>query len=138
MAANAAAAAAILPPVLIVMPPAPIIAPPAYKTTLAMVTETIGALPSLHSRPNHSNIRALERDLFDKLQAIQSAQSDEWGYRGLAEQPAEYAMKSATPWTDANNPGPHRPLGLNAQLTHDAETIYEQRWSSQKQWRWQQ
>ena len=34
-------------------------------------------------------------------------------------------MKSATPWTDANNPGPHRPVGLNAQLTHDAETIYD-------------
>ena len=103
-----------------------------------MVTETIGVLPSLHPRPNHSNICALEWDLFNKLRAIQSAQSDEWGYRGLAEQPAEYAMKSATPWTDANNPGPHRPVGLNAQLTHDAETIYEQRWSSQKQWRWQQ
>lgn len=123
--AAAAAAAALLPAAPIIAPPAPIIAPPAYETTLAMATETIGALPSLHPRPNHSNIRALERDLFDKLQAIQSAQSDEWGYRGLAEQPAEYAMKSATPWTDANNPGPHRPVGLNAQLTRDAETIYD-------------
>ena len=124
-AAAAAAAAAMLPAVPIIAPQAPIIAPPAYETTLAMATETIGTLPSLHPRPNHSNIRALERDLFDKLQAIQSAQSDEWGYRGLAEQPAEYAMKSATPWTDANNPGPHRPVGLNAQLTRDAETIYD-------------
>ena len=124
-AAAAAAAAAILPPAPLVAPPVPIIAPPAYETTLAMATETIGPLPSLHPRPNHSNIRALERDLFDKLQAIQSAQSDEWGYRGLAEQPTEYAMKSATPWTDAINPGPHRPVGLNAQLTRDAETIYD-------------
>lgn len=104
---------------------APVIAPPAYETTLAMATDTIGTLPSLHPRPNHSNIRALERDLFDKLQAIQSAQSDEWGYRGLAEQPAEYAMKSLTPWEDAPNPGPHRIVGLNAQLTRDAEAIYD-------------
>ena len=133
MAANIPPAAAILPaaaiPVAaaILAPPIvePPIAPPAYETTLAMATDTIGNLPTLHPRPNHSNIRALERDLFDKLQAIQSAQSDEWGYRGLAEQPAEYAMKSATPWMDAPNPGPHRSVGLNAQLTRDAEAIYD-------------
>ena len=128
MAANAAAvaAAAVLPADPIIAPPAQFIAPPAYETTLAMATETIGALPSLHPHPNCSNIWALEWDLFDKLQAIQSAQLDKWGYWGLTKQPAEYAMKLSTPWTDANNPGPHRPIGLNAQLTHDAETIYVQ------------
>ena len=126
-AATAAAAAAV--PInpnnsAIAAAAAPVIAPPAYKTMLAMATNTIGTLPSLHSLPNHSNIRALECDLFDKLQAIQSAQSDEWGYRGLADQPAEYAMKSLTPWVDAPNPGPHCIIGLNAQLTRDAEAIY--------------
>ena len=116
-----------IPPAVPPAVPPPIaapIAPPAYETTLAMATDTIGNLPTLHPRPNHSNIRALERNLFDKLQAIQSAQSDEWGYRGLAEQPNEYAMKSAIAWTDAPNPGPHRSVGLTAQLTRDAETIY--------------
>ena len=123
-AAMAAAAAA--DPMLHALPVAPVfIAPPSYETTLAMATTTIAILPSLHPRPNHSSIRALERDLFDKLQAIQSSQSEEWGFRGLAEQPAEYALKSATPWTDAPNPGPHRPVGLNAQLTRDAETIFD-------------
>jgi hypothetical protein len=33
-------------------------------------------------------------------------------------------MKSLTPWVDAPNPGPHRIVGLNAQLTRDAEAIY--------------
>ena len=123
-AAMAAAAAA--DPMLHALPVAPVfIAPPSYETTLAMATTTIAILPSLHPRPNHSSIRALERNLFDKLQAIQSSQSEEWGFRGLAEQPAEYALKSATPWTDAPNPGPHRPVGLNAQLTRDAETIFD-------------
>ena len=82
MVANTTAVAATVP----VLPAAPIIAPlariitlSAYEPTLAMGTETIGALLSLHPRPNHSNIRALEQDLFDKLQAIQSVQSDEWG-----------------------------------------------------------
>ena len=121
-----AAAAAADPMLHDALPVAPVfIAPPSYETTLAMATTTIAILPSLHPHPNHSSIRALERDLFDKLQAIQSSQSEEWGFRGLAEQPAEYALKSATPWTDAPNPGPHRPVGLNAQLTRDAETIFD-------------
>jgi hypothetical protein len=33
-------------------------------------------------------------------------------------------MKSATAWMDAPNPGPHCSVGLNAQLTRDAEAIY--------------
>ena len=37
----------------------------------------------------------------------------------------EASPSRATPWTDAINPGPHRPVGLNAQLTRDAETIYD-------------
>ena len=34
-------------------------------------------------------------------------------------------MKLATPLNDANNPGPHCPIGLNAQLTHNTETNYD-------------
>jgi hypothetical protein len=50
---------------------------------------------------------------------------DEWGYRVLAEQPAEYAMKSASAWIDAPNLGPRRSVGLSAQLTRDAKAIYD-------------
>ncbi len=86
MAANAAT---ILPAAPIIAPPVPIIVPPAYETTRAIATKTICELSSLHPCLNHSNMWALEQDLFDKLQAIQSARSDEWGYQGLAKQPAE-------------------------------------------------
>ncbi len=47
-----------------------------------------------------------------------------WGFCGLAEQPAEYALKSATPWAVSPNPGPHRPVDLAAQPSRDAEATY--------------
>ena len=115
----AAAAAAIIPAAV----PAAIIAP-AYEIDYDTATAAIGTLPSLHPRPSHTNIRALERALFDRLETLQSTQSEEWGFRGLAEQPAEYALKSATPWVHSPNPGLHRALGLNAGETRDAEALY--------------
>jgi hypothetical protein len=81
-------------------------------------------LQSLHPCPSHASIRALERDLFKKLETLQSTQSEEWGFRGLAKQPEKYALKSATPWVHSPNPGQHHPLGLAAGATRDAEAIY--------------
>ena len=135
-AAAAAAAAAqianpVAPPVAVAQA---IIAPPSFDIDFETASATIGTLPSLHPRPSHANIRALERVLFEQLETLQSSQSEEWGFRGLAEQPAEYALKSATPWTNAPNPGPHRPIGLNAQATRDAEATYDAEkaaWQSQ-------
>lgn len=101
------------------------IPPPSFDIDFETATTTIGTLPSLHPRPSHANIRALERVLFERLETLQSSQSEEWGFRGLAEQPAEYALKSASPWINAPNPGPHRPIGLNAQATRDAEATYD-------------
>lgn len=103
---------------------APFIEPPSYDIDFETAAAAIGILPSLHPRPSHANIRALERDLFEKLETLQSTQSEEWGFRGLAEQPAEYALKSATPWVHSPNPGQHRQLGLAAGPTRDAEAIY--------------
>ena len=114
-----------------IAPPGPAIVapaaipPPSFDIDFETATSTIGTLPSLHPRPSHANIRALERVLFERLETLQSSQSEEWGFRGLAEQPAEYALKSATPWINAPNPGPHRPIGLNAQATRDAEATYD-------------
>ena len=99
--------------------------PPSYDIDFDTATAVIGTLPSLHPRPSHANIRALERDLFEKLETLQSSQSEEWGFRGLAEQPAEYALKSTIPWVHAPNPGQHRTLGLNAADTRDAEAVFE-------------
>ena len=121
--AAAAAAAAAAPPAVA----APAIIPPSYEIDFDTATSAIGTLPSLHPRPTHSNIRALERTLLERLETLQAAQSEEWGFRGLAEQPTEYALKSATPWRDSPNPGPHRQTGLDAKLTRDAEATYEAR-----------
>ena len=119
VAAAAAAAAPIV--AATATPPLAPIAELDYDT----VVTVIGVLPPLLPRPSHANIRVLERTLFERLEQLPSHQSEDWGFRGLAEQPAEYALKSATPWVDAPNPGPHRPIGLNAQLTRDAEATYE-------------
>ena len=78
-------------PVAAVVPP---IAP--YDIDYDTATAAIGILPPLTPRPSHANIRALKRDLVEKLETLQSTQSEEWGFRGLAEQPAEYALNSAT------------------------------------------
>ena len=115
-----AAAAAAMP----IVDAAPLVEPPSYDIDYDTATAAIGTLPSLHPRPSHANIRALERDLFEKLETLQSTQSEEWGFRGLAEQPAEYALKSGTAWVHSPNPGQHRPLGLAAQATRDAEAVY--------------
>jgi len=117
--ADAAAAAAGL-----IAEATPIVEPPSYDIDYDTATAAIGTLPSLHPQPSHANIRALERDLFEKLETLQSTQSKEWGFRGLAEQPAEYALKSGTAWTHSPNPGQHRPLRLAAQCTRDAEAVY--------------
>ena len=118
IAAAAAAAAAVQPAA------AALVEPPAYEIDFDIAASAIGTLPSLHPRPSHTNIRTLERVLFERLETLQSTQSEEWGFRGLAEQPAEYALKSAVPWTNAPNPGQHRQLGLNAAETRDAEATY--------------
>ena len=119
-AANAVNAAADAP----IIVAAPNVEPPSYDIDYDTATAAIGTLPSLHPRPSHANIRALERDLFEKLETLQSTQSEEWGFRGLAEQPAKYALKSVTPWVHSPNPGQHRPLGLAAGPTRDAEAVY--------------
>jgi hypothetical protein len=99
-----------------------LIEPPLYDIDFEMATAAVGTLLSLHPRPSHANIRALERDLFEKLETLQSTQLEEWGFCGLAEQPTKYALKSITPWVHSPNPGP---LGLAAGPTRNAEAIYK-------------
>lgn len=89
-----------------------------------MATSTIDTLPTLLPQPSHANIHALESVLFKCLETLQSSQSEEWGFCRLAKQPAEYALKSALPWVNVPNYGPHQPIGLTAQATQDAEATY--------------
>ena len=50
------------------------IPPPSFDIDFETATATIGTLPSLHPRPSHANIRALERVLFERLETLQSSQ----------------------------------------------------------------
>ena len=86
----------------------------------------IGSLPNLEPRPNSTNIRALTVDLVDKLTTIPSEQSADWGYSGLVEQDAIYALKTGdTAWQNWTDPGPHRTTGGTSEQQRDAETTYE-------------
>ena len=86
----------------------------------------IGILPSLAPRPSSTSIRALTTDLVDKLTTIPSEQSADWGFSGLIEQNALYALKTGgTAWLDWVNPGPHRQIGGTAEEQRDAETRWE-------------
>ena len=114
----AAATAAIMPATAILVQPS------SFDITFEMARKCIGNLLSLHPHPAHSNIWALEQDLFEKLQSMQSAQSEEWGHRGLAEQLIKYSLKANMAWTDSPNPGPHHTLGLSATDTRDAKAMY--------------
>ena len=76
VAAAAAAATAAVPAV-------PAIIPPSYEIDFDTATSAIGTLPSLHPRPTHSNIRALERALLERLETLQAAQSEEWASEDL-------------------------------------------------------
>ncbi len=50
------------------------IPPPSFDIDFETATTTIGTLPSLHPRPSHANIRALERVLFEHLETLQSSE----------------------------------------------------------------
>ena len=106
------------------IPNAPFEPPPSYESDYDTATAAIGTLPSLHPQPSHANIHTLERELFERLETLQSKQSEEWFFCGIAEQPDKYALKTPTAWVHSPNPGQHRELGLNANVTRDAEAEY--------------
>jgi hypothetical protein len=68
----------------------------------------VGVLPTLHPRPNGTNLNKLERDLVDKLSTTPSYQSMDEGYGGMVEDVMIYALRCATPWEPRADTGPHR------------------------------
>ena len=88
----------------------------------------IGVLPSLHPRPNATNIRNLEVALFERLEGMPSHQSPEFGYKGMAQQDLEYALDvPGIPWVNFSNPGEHRLADgtLTADQQRDADAIHK-------------
>jgi hypothetical protein len=60
------------------IPDAPFEPPPSYESDYDTATAAIGTLPLLHPQPSHANIHTLERELFERLETLQSKQSEEW------------------------------------------------------------
>ena len=75
----------------------------AYEVT----KQKIGVLPSLAPHLTATKIRALYTYLREQLCKILSIQSTDFGYQGMVNAPAVYALTGAPTWQDFNNPGYH-------------------------------
>ena len=69
---------------------------------------TIGVLPGLLPRPISTNIHTLTIYLCDRITSIPSYQLLEYGYMGIVEERAVYALTGAPPWVDYQDPGAAR------------------------------
>ena len=79
-------------------------------------------------RPNATNIRAVDRHLYERLSTIPSYQSAMIGYAGMAKKVKLYALDSTVPWVDFENPGPVRQGtdgSLDAGSQRNQQAIYD-------------
>jgi len=81
-----------------------------YDDTLQL----LGYVPNLGDRPTSTNIRNLREDLCDKLEAIPSHQSNDYGFCGMIESTEKYNLICPDkPWKISANPGNHRPVTVD-------------------------
>jgi hypothetical protein len=85
----------------------------------------VGVLPTLHPRPNGTNLNKLERDLVGKLSTTPSFQSMEEGYGGMVEDVLIYALRCATPWVPRTDPGPHRTINPENNTAGQADELVQ-------------
>ena len=78
--------------------------------TIEVANELVRDPPTLHPRPNKTNIRALVQYFEQKLGSVPSHQSRKFSYLGMVTQPAVYALKCNKAWTELQDPGPHRTI----------------------------
>eukprot|EP00804_Cyclotella_cryptica_P010472 CCRYP_012303-RA/>CCRYP_012303-RA protein AED:0.45 eAED:0.14 QI:0/0/0/0.6/1/1/5/0/1176 len=93
--------------------------------TFEEAKEIIGTLPSLAPRPNASNIRSLSEHLEQRLQTIPSQQSPDFGYLGLVQPAAIYALRTNEPWNNWPDPGPHPQAANTTAQQNNLRTLYE-------------
>ena len=76
--------------------------------------KSLGDAPNLVNCPTTTNIRNLQEDLCDKLEAIPSHQSNDFSFRGMIESTEKYdLMCPGKPWKIWPNPGNHRPVTVD-------------------------
>ena len=64
----------------------------APKITVEKAITMVGVLPSLHPRPNRTDLNKLEQDLVEKLSTVPLYQSTDEEYGGMVEDPAINAL----------------------------------------------
>ena len=78
--------------------------------SMEMATKLVENPPTLHPRPNGTNIQTLVQYFEGKLGSMPSHQLQEYGYSGMVAQTEVCALKCATPWSFFPDPGPHRTI----------------------------
>ena len=88
--------------------------------------EIIGVLPSVAPRPNASNLRVLSEHLENKVQTIPAPQqSPDYGFLGMVQPIAIYALKSNVPWVDWEDPGAHPAAAGTTAEQNNIKTLYD-------------
>ena len=73
--------------------------------------QSLGDVPNLGAHPTATNIRNLREDLCNKLEAIPSHQSNDYGFRGMIETTETYDLICPDkPWKIWANPGNRLPV----------------------------
>jgi hypothetical protein len=88
--------------------------------------EIIGILPSVAPHPNASNLRVLAEHLEQKVQTIPAPQqSPEYGYLGMVQPAAIYALRTNVPWQEWDDPGPHPAVADTTAEQNNLCTLYD-------------
>ena len=88
--------------------------------------EIIGTLPSVAPRPNATNLRVLSEHLEQKVQTIPAPQqSPEYGFLGMVQPTAIYALRTNVPWIDWEDPGAHPAAAATAAEQTNIKTLYD-------------
>ena len=88
--------------------------------------EIIGVLPSVAPRPNASNLRVLSEYLEQRVQTIPAPQqSPEYGFLGMVQPAAIYALKTNTPWQHWADPGAHPQAAGTTAEQNNIRAIYD-------------
>ena len=97
----------------------------AQKITAEKAIAMVGVLPSLHPRPNGTNLNKLEQDLAENLSTVPSYQSTDEGYGRMVEDPTIFALRCPTPWVVWPDLGPHRVVDPSLNTAGQANALVQ-------------
>ena len=90
----------------------------------------VGVLPSLHPRPNGTNLNKLEQDLVGNLSTVPLYQSTNEGYGRMVEDPTIFALQCPTPWAAWPDPELHRVVDSSLNTARQTDVLIQYNFKS--------